>query len=158
MKKSPSRSMSTILGLVATAALSVPTVVQAAWWTQHPGYLHAMSDLRTASWLIQHRAPNDPAQSAEEGRAMNAIFTAYGDLQQASIVDDKNITDQLPADFVWADHRGRLHQAEALLQKAHDEINREEDNPAANGLRNRALHHIEDAGRLTDAAIRDGNF
>lgn len=86
---------------------------------------------------------------------MASIRAAYGDLQQAAIRDDKNIDDQPPAQISWGDHSGRLHEAETLLHRAHDDLAQEEDNPAARGLRNRALHNIDDAGRLTAAAISD---
>ena len=89
---------------------------------------------------------------------MAAIRAAYGDLQQAAIMDDKNIDDQPPAQMNWADHSGRLHEAEALLHRAHNDLAQEEDNPAARGLRDRAVHHIDDAGRLTAAAISDWRF
>jgi len=130
----------------------------AQWWGQHPGYLHAMSDLRSAYWLIQHRDPSDPAQRAEEQQAMGEIYAAYQDLRQASVRDDKNIADQPPADFVWGDHGGRLHKAMALLQRAHGALDHEEDNPAARGLRNRAIAHIANAGQSVSAAMQAWHF
>lgn len=144
--------------VAALVLLALPATAQAQWWSQHPGYLRAMSDLRAAYWMIQHRAPSDPGQSAAEGRAQAAIRSAYGDLQQASIDDGKSIDDQPPAQMQWGDPRGRLHEAEALLHRAHDDVAHEEDNPAARGLRNRAIQHIDDAGRLTAAAIADRHF
>ena len=148
----------TILTALTMSILAVPVAAQAPWWSQHPGYLHAMSDLRTAYWLIQHRAPSDPGQSAAERRAMGAIRVAYSDLQQAAIRDDKNIDDQPPPQTSWNDHGGRLHEAEQLLRRAHDDLAQEEDNPAARGLRAHAQRHIDDAGRLTAAAISDWHF
>jgi hypothetical protein len=142
----------------AIAAVTLPVAAQAQWWSQHPGYLHAMSDLRSAYWLIQHRGPTDPMQGAEEHHAMDEIRAAYQALKEASIVDDKNIDDQPPADFVGGDHGGRLHKALDLLRRAHDEIGQEEDNPAARGLRGAATHHIDDAGRWTAAALQAWHF
>ncbi len=144
--------------LGAMAALALPIAAQAQWWSQHPGYLHALSDLRSAYWLIQHRGANDPAQANEENHALGEIRAAYGELQKASIVDGKNIYDQPPPDFAWGDHGGRLHRALDLLRKAHDEIGAEEDNPAARGLRNRATGHIDAAGRWTAAALQFWHF
>ncbi|WP_428332578.1 hypothetical protein [Novosphingobium sp.] len=135
-----------------------PPPQSSPWWSQHPGYLHAMADLRSAYWLIQHRAPTDPVQGAQEQRALGEIRAAYQDLRQASVIDDKNIDDQPPADFAWGDHGGRLHKAMALLQRAHADLAHEEDNPAARGLRNRATQHVDNAGRMTAAAMQAWHF
>src|SRR5580700_5018481 len=48
---------------------------------------------------------------------------------------------------------GRLHRALAALEKAHGDISKEEDNAYANGLRNRAVHDIEEAIHFTEAGI-----
>jgi len=144
--------------LGAFGAMTLPVAAQAQWWSQHPGYLHALSDLRTAYWLIQHRGADDPAQANEENHALGEVRAAYQELEQASIADGKNISDQPPPGFVWGDHGGRLHKALDLLRKAHDEIGSEEDNPAARGLRDRANHHIDNAGRWTAAALQFWHF
>jgi len=146
----------TILG--AVAALALPLSAHAQWWSQHPGYLHAMSDLRSAYWLISHHETMDPAANDEERHAMGEIRAAYGELKQASIVDSKDIDDQPPADFRFEDHSGRLHHAMDLLQKAHNDIASEEDNPAARDLRNRSTRHIDEAGRWTAAAMHAWRF
>ncbi len=144
--------------VAAIAALTIPVAAQAQWWQQHPAYLRAMSDLRTAYWLVQHRDSMDPVARAEEGQALRAIRAAYQDLKGASIVDNKDINDQPPADTNFYDHRGRLHHALDLLHDAHDRVSGEEDDPAARGLRARALRDIDAAGRATDIAIHAGNF
>jgi hypothetical protein len=46
------------------------------------------------------------------------------------------------------DGAGRFHRALELLDKAHNDIAREEDDPSVLGLRNRALHHIGEAHRI----------
>ena len=151
------KTLSLAVAAMACAA-AAPMAAHAQWWSQHPAYLHAMSNLRTAYWLEAHRMPDDPAQSQDEGRALREIRAAYQELKNASLVDDKDIDDQPPANFAFGDHRGRLHQAMDLLKDAHDQIAREEDNPAARGLRDRAAHHIDDAGRFTAAAINAWGF
>jgi hypothetical protein len=40
-----------------------------------------------------------------------------------------------------------------LLDKAHNDIAREEDDPPVRGLRDRALHHIDEAHRIVDHLI-----
>jgi hypothetical protein len=143
---------------VGLFSLTIPLAAQAQWWQQHPKYLHAMSDLRSAYWLIQHHDPMDPAASFEEGRAMKQIRYAYQALKDASIVDDKNIDDQPPAQFNFYDHRGRLHRALDLLHEAHDDVAGEEEDPAARGLRRDAMRRIDKAAEATDEAIHSWHF
>jgi hypothetical protein len=54
---------------------------------------------------------------------------------------------------VHMDHRGRYHRALELLDKAHNDIAREEDDSWARGLRNRAIGHIDEAHRIVDHII-----
>ncbi len=137
----------------AVAAVMLPVAAQAQWWQKHPAYLHAMADLRTAYWLVQHHEKHDIFGGNEERAALKAIHEAYQALKVAAIVDDKNIDDQPPADMVWGDHKGRLHKALDLLHDAHNEVAREEDDPAARGFRNDALAHIDKAAKETNAAM-----
>ena len=120
---------------------------------KHPAYLHAVSDLRTARWMLEHR-PGDAAVSVHESEAIGEIDRAIRELTNAAIDDGKNIHNPPPADAP-ADYRGRLHKAADLLIKARSDTNREEDNPSARGLRNRALEHVDAALHATERAIRD---
>jgi hypothetical protein len=144
--------------IAVLAALMMPAAAQAQWWQHHPGYLYAMSDLRTAYWLMAHREMNDPMTNHEESRAMNDVRYAYEELRNAAIVDDKNIDDPPPSDMTFDDHRGRLHKALDLLRDARDRVSGEESDPMALGLRYRALKRIDDATRSTEAAISAWNF
>jgi hypothetical protein len=143
---------------VGLMALIIPIAAQAQWWQHHPKYLHAMSDLRSAYWLIAHRDSMDPLANDEERRAMKQIRYAYQALKDASIMDDKDIDAQPPADFAFYDHRGRLHHALELLHDAHNDVTGEEDDPAARGFRHDALKRIDDAARDTDIAIHAWGF
>jgi hypothetical protein len=144
--------------LATCAALAIPAAAQAQWWQHHPKYLHAMSDLRTAYWLIAHREMSDPAARPEEGRALKEIGRAYQDLKDASIVDEKDIADQPPADMNFYDRRGRLHHALDLLHEARNDISGEEEDPAARGFRRGALRDIDKAIHATDDAIHAWMF
>ena len=93
--------------VAACAALMLPAIAQAQWWQHHPKYLHAMSNLRTAYWLIAHRDANDPEARPEERAAMKEISRAYQDLKDAAIVDQKDLADQPPANMNFWDHRAR---------------------------------------------------
>jgi hypothetical protein len=147
-----------ILALAAFAALTMPVAAQAQWWEHHPGYLHAMSDVRMAYWLIAHREGGDPMANHEEKRALKDVRYAYQELKDAAIMDDRNIDDQPPADMSFYDHRGRLHKALDLLRDAHDQVDREEEDPMARGLKHRAAKRIDDAARSIEAAIGAWNF
>ena len=145
------------LGASAIVALA-PLAAHAQWWQQHPAYLHAMSDLRQAYWLIEHRDSQDPLAKIEEKRAAGAIRAAYQNLKDAAILDNKNIDDQPPADMTYGDHSGRLHRAMDLLHDAHNEVSREEDDPAARGFKQKAIQNIDHAAGETNAALHAWNF
>jgi hypothetical protein len=131
---------------VMTACVAAPpprTVVVAQAGPTHPAYLHALSDLRAARWLIEHR-PGDWAQTNDEVEAVRQIDAAINDIKQAAIDDGKNLNDR-PGTDAHFDNRGRIHEALRLLRKARADVAREEDNAYAHGLRNRAVGHIDAA-------------
>ena len=109
----------------------------------HPAYLHSLSDLRAARWLIEHR-PGDWAQTADESEAIGQIDAAINDIKKAAIDDGKNLNDHPPVD-AHPDHRGRIHEALKYLRKGRADIASDEDNGFAGGLRNRAIGHIDAA-------------
>jgi hypothetical protein len=133
--------------------LLLPVLAHADLPGKHPAYLHALSDLRTARWMLQHR-PGDAAVSANEDVAVAEIDKAIGEIKRAAIDDGKNINDHPNMD-VPADRPGHLHKALELLRKVHSDVAREEDDPATRGLRDRAVHHIDAATHATERAIRD---
>jgi hypothetical protein len=143
---------------LASALVLAPVAAHAQWWSQHPAYLHAMSDLRQAYWLIAHKDPVDQMAKAEEQQAAGAIRAAYQNLKDAAILDGKNIDDQPPPDMNFGDRRGRLHRAMDLLHDAHNQVGQEEDDPAARGFRQKALARIDQAAQATAAAMRAWNF
>ena len=118
---------------------------------RHPAYLHALTDLRAARWLIEHR-PGDARVSADEDVAITRIDEAIREIKRAAIDDGKDIHDHPPVD-AQLDNRGRLHRAEELLHKVHDDIAREEDDPLTRGLRDRAVRHVDEAMGATHHAI-----
>ena len=120
---------------------------------KHPYYLHALSDLRTARWMLEHR-PGDAAVSGQEDVAITEIDAAIGEIKRAAIDDGKDIHDHPKVDGP-NDRPGRLHKALELLRKTHEDVAREEDDPMTKGLRNRAVGHIDGAIHATEVAIRD---
>jgi hypothetical protein len=121
--------------------------------SRHPAYLHALSDLRSARWMLEHR-PGDAAVSAHEDEAISEIDRAISELKRAAVDDGKNIHDHPSADLP-NDYRGRLHRAAELLRTARADMTREEDNPNARGLRDRAIGHVDAALHATERAIHD---
>jgi hypothetical protein len=150
------RPRALLIGLLA--AMLIPAAAGAQWWRHHPGYLQAMSDLRTAYWLMEHHEARDPVARIEEKRALNHTRVAYEQLKEAAIIDERDINDQPPADMTYYDHRGRLHRALDLLRDAYRHVEHEEEDPAARGLKNRALVHVDEAVQDTIAAIRAWNY
>jgi len=109
----------------------------------HPFYLHALSDLRAARWMIEHR-PGDWAQTMDEIEAVKQIDAAINEIKKASIEDGKDINDHPRLDE-HPDHVGRLHDAIDFLRKARQDISHDEDNVFAQGLQGRAYTHIDEA-------------
>jgi hypothetical protein len=118
---------------------------------RHPAYLHALTDLRHARAHLENLAPTHHMDK-EEQHAMDEIDKAIGEIKNAAIDDGKNVNDHPPVD-AGMDRAGRYHRTLELLDKAHNDIAREEDDPAVRGLRDRALHHIDEAHRIVDHLI-----
>jgi hypothetical protein len=119
---------------------------------RHPAYLHALTDLRHARAHLE-RGTWSGRMDREEDRAIEEIDRAIAEIKRASIDDGKNLNDHPPVD-AHVGHRGRYRRALELLDKAHNDIAREEDDPSVRGLRNRALHHIDEAHRIVNHLIR----
>jgi hypothetical protein len=113
----------------------------------HPGYIHALTDLRTARFLLtrQQVGPKDHF-------AIESIDKAINEIKAASIDDGKNLNDHPPVDTTLNDS-GRFHEALRLLDSAHHDIAKEEDNVFAQGLQHRALEHIDKAHHVVKEII-----
>jgi tetratricopeptide (TPR) repeat protein len=136
-----------ILGTILIFALSGASAMK----PDHPHYLYALSDLRAARWMIEHR-PGDWQRSVDEVAAVKSIDEAISEIKKAAIDDGKNVNDHPKVDEN-PNHVGRLHAAVEYLKKAHKDVNKDEDNKFAQGLQSRALEHINEAIRLTEKAI-----
>jgi hypothetical protein len=134
-------------------ALALPFAANADLPGKHPYYLHALTDLRAARWMEQHR-PGDAGVSSLEDVAITEIDAAIAEIKKAAIDDGKNIEDHPMAD-VPKNRPGRLHKALELLHKVHSDVAREEDDPMTRGLRDRAVGHIDAAIHATDGALKD---
>lgn len=117
---------------------------------RHAAYLHALADLRYARAYLAH--PDSGELKDPEKNAIAEIDEAIGELKAASVDDGKNIDDHpgLDSHLRWI---GRLNKAAALLDKAHDEAAKEEDDTSAQGLQARVLGHIGKAHKHVEEAI-----
>jgi len=139
------------LGLLPLLILMGVAAVPASAETPgtHPFYQHALTDLRTARWLLDHQ-PGDRRVYAAEDAAIQEIDAAINEIKRASIDDGKDINYRPNVDV--KEQGSRLLRAIETLQKAHADIDREEDNPDVRDLRHRALWHIDRATRAADQA------
>ena len=134
---------------LAILAVLMPVAVLAQ---RHPGYLHALQDLRFARALLEHGEWGRVGPHRE--RAINEIERAIEELRRAAEDDGSNPNALPPIEERW-EPRDRLHRADEALQRARDAISREEDNPAAREWRDRAFRHIDEAHNAIRRAIEE---
>src|ERR1700683_3848333 len=72
--------------------LALPFAANADLPGKHPAYLHALGDLRTARWMLEHR-PGDAAVSEHEDMAVAGIDAAINEIKHVAIDDGKDIHD-----------------------------------------------------------------
>ena len=119
---------------------------------RHPGYLHALSDLRAARWFLYHQ-PGDAKVSAHEDVSIAEIDAAIAEIKRAAIDDRKDANDHPAVDV--QEHGSRLLKSIETLRKAREDIGHEEVNPEAKDLRKRAAHHIDRALHEAELAHAD---
>lgn len=132
---------------VLAVVLASPLAVMAQ---RHPGYMHALSDLRYARALLEHGEWGRVAR--DQQFAIHEIDRAVDELSRAAADDGKNLGNHPAPDVHWQPHE-RLPKAEEALDAARRDIDREEDNPAARAWRDRAFHHIDEARHAVHHAI-----
>jgi len=145
-----SRSRLLLSGLLLAV---LPFAANADLPGKHPYYLHALSDLRAARWLINHR-PGDRAVSGHEDVALFEIQKSIEEIKHAAIDDGKNLEDHPPVQDPPG-RPGRLHEALRILKQTRADLAHEEDDPMTRGLRDRAWMHIDKAIHETEGAIHD---
>ena len=147
----------------AVIALALSTVVVAPAladeYGRHPAYLHALSDLRTAAWQVDHRRPEDGRVANDEAIVHDELAAAIHDFERAARQDRKNGDWQPPPD-VQLPPEGRLHAAIDLMSRARGDIAREEDDPRARAFQEHGLAHVDaalDAARHAVGDARHGD-
>jgi hypothetical protein len=137
----------------AAAEAAAPPPPSPALAAAHPAYLHALTDLRIARFNLMRRG-GDRAMKWDSMIAIRAVDRAIREINMAAISDGKNIDDHPPADMTM-DFGGRLHRALEALRTARADCAKSEDNAQVRGLRDRAIHHIDEAIALTEDGIND---
>jgi hypothetical protein len=141
-----------MLVLSLAGVLALPGVANADQPGAHPAYLHALTDLRTARWELRKRG-GDPEVKWDEAVAIKEIDATINEIKKAAIDDGKDIEDHPKEDAGKLDRRGRLHDALKLLKNAHHDIKEREQNSYAEGLRDRALGHLNAAINFVEQGI-----
>jgi hypothetical protein len=119
---------------------------------RHPAYLHALEDLRHARAHLERPGPARAQVRWDENVAIRKIDDAIREIKGASIDDGKDLRDHPPVDAAL-DWPGRLRRSLELLRKARADVNEEEDNDFARGLKRRAVEHIDQAIRFVEQGI-----
>ena len=143
-----------LLATLGIAAIPYTALAQAPG--RHPHYIHALSDLRNARWLLSHRADSQ-AEARDEEAAVFEIEKAYEEITRAAINDGKDIRAQVGID-IPPERAGRLRRALEILQQVRSDVAREEDDPYTRGLRNRAVMHVDEAIHATQRALADRRY
>lgn len=121
---------------------------------KHPFYLHAIADLRTAAWQVDHRRPEDARVSEDETIVRDEIGAALNDLRRAAWQDGKDM-DWMPPTDTALPREGRLHATADLLRKVRSDVAREEDDPRSRPFQQHGLAHVDAALSATRHAIGD---
>jgi hypothetical protein len=118
----------------------------------HPGYLHAISDLRYARALLWREDWRDVMR--DQRAAIDEIDRAIDEAKRAAIDDGKNLNDHPPVDarLGW---EGRFRQVMQLLDSAQRDLSYEEDSRRAGAWRAASLGHVQRAREFVARAMRD---
>lgn len=136
---------------VLLSMLLLPLGAGAQMPGRHPGYDHALSDLRYARALLE-TGPQWGRVAHDDQRAVGEIDRAIEEVRHAAMDDGKNAYAHPAVDAHWLPGE-RLRRAQDVLSKARHDLDHEEDNPSARGLRDRAWMHIDAAQQAVRHAI-----
>ncbi|MGA7833154.1 MAG: hypothetical protein WCA21_19535 [Terracidiphilus sp.] len=138
-----------LFAALAAATLFIATSPsQAQEYGRHPAYLHALSDLRLMRAYLDKMTPSERIDD-ESQHAIDEIDAAIREIKEASIEDGKDLRDHAPIDAHITPSNRFRRAREAGAAALHD-LDREEDNDFAHGLRHRAVDHIEKANHIVD--------
>lgn len=132
--------------LIAVSAITLALAFSASARPDYGAYHDALNQLRTARAYIEH--PDSGVLHDQEKSAMAEIDAAIAELLSVAN-DGKGPGDHAPLDSHkrWI---ARLNEAAKLLDKAHDNVQREND---GSGAKDRAIAHIGQAHKFIEQAI-----
>ena len=140
----------TALGLVLAIASASPAQAQTPG--NHPAYLHALQDLRMMRAFLDRPTPNGMVDE-ESAHAIAEIDEAMREIREAAISDGKDLRDHPPID-ARITPTDRFHRAREAGNAAWHDLDRDDDNSFAAGLKHRAMNHIEEANHTLDHILR----
>jgi hypothetical protein len=157
MRTIPTKFVIATVAILALVVLAVPANLQAQQVPgPHPAYLHALSDLRMArAFLFDNWSYN--RNYNQDKHAIAEIDLAIAEIKKAAIDDGKNLNDHPIVDRRLSP-RDRFNYADQLLMKAKRDLAHAEDVPAARGLRDRALQHINIAEDIVGTTYATGRW
>ena len=118
----------------------------------HPFYRSALTQLRTARWMIAHHPINWQPQMSER-EAIAHIDAAISSIVKASIDDGKTVNDR-PKAARKKDSPDRLTMALGCLKQARVNISRDGDKSLAEGLQLHAYEQIDGAIRAVRVTLK----
>jgi len=132
--------------LLAFSVITLALAFSASAAPDYGAYHDALGQLRTARAYIEH--PDSGVLHDQEKNAMAEIDAAINELLSVAN-DGKGPDDHAPLDSHkrWI---ARLNEAAKLLNKAHDNVQREND---GSGAKDRAIQHIGQASKYIQQAI-----
>ncbi len=140
------------LAIALSATVAAPVLADEPG--RHPAYLHALTDLRTAAWQVDHRRPEDGRVATDEAIVHDELVAAIRDFEHAAYRDGKNVDWQPPPDVALAPE-GRMHAAIDLMRRARADVARPEDDPRARDLQQHGLAHVDAALDAARHAVGD---
>jgi hypothetical protein len=132
--------------LIAVSVVGLVLAFSATAKADYGAYRDALSQLRTARAYVEH--PDVGELHDQEKSAIAEIDAAINELE--SVVNDgRGPGDHPPVDTHkrWI---ARLNEAAKLLNKAHDNVQKEND---GSGAQERAIQHIGQASKFIQQAI-----
>ena len=119
---------------------------------EHPAYMHALSDLRLMRGYLDRLNPSEHIDE-ESVRAVQEIDAAINAIKGAAIDDHRDLHEHPPIDAHITAH-DRFDMARQAGNAAWHDLDHEEDNAFAGGLKHKAMDHIERANHIVDGLIR----
>jgi hypothetical protein len=143
------------LPLVLAVSIILPMSSFAGFFGDHTHYQNALSEIRSARALVQ--ANSQPAELADEQNAVRELQLSIEEITQASKDDWQPMATQHRVDGNLNKDE-RFHEALRLLARAHNNICRGNDGHCAQGLRNEAVAHLDQAMNFIRLAMNNKHF